>query len=173
MNLLWDLKTYKMSYPLFKVAEKPGIKKPVLLAVADSYWWNIFNLSISNTVFNEGKFWFYNKGVYPDSFNGSVDAGGLDFKQEVDRADLIIICATEATMPELGWGFIDNLYDYFKTGMTKAQKEKKIHEMIEYIKSDAGWMKALEKRAQEQGLPVDSVVKLDAGWQVEQNLRSK
>ncbi len=45
--------------------------------------------------------------------------------------------------------------------------EEKIQKKIEYIRSDKDWMKYIEEKAQEQQIPVDSMLLLDAAWTIE------
>lgn len=167
MNLLFGMNTYKMSYPICNANEDSTKKKPRLLAIGDSYWWNVFNLSISNSVFSDGKFWFYNKTVYPDCFNKYTEVKDIDFKEEVSKSDVVLIVATEATMADIGWGFIDNCYSYYKNGYTDSEDYKKVlNNWIEIIKNDPNWMKIIKGRSEKDGIPIDSSIVWDAKWQI-------
>src|SRR5207253_3372882 len=67
MNLLWQPKTYKMAYPVFKVFYDSLVHKKLnSLVVADSYWWQIYGFGLHTNTFKANDFWYYNIGVYPD-----------------------------------------------------------------------------------------------------------
>jgi len=81
--------------------------------------------------------------------------------------------ATEATLPDLGWGFIENAYDHFKgikrpADPSDPEFQKKVNDLRNYIKSDEEWMKHIEQKAAENQVSVDSMITLDAIWQVRQ-----
>jgi hypothetical protein len=80
--------------------------------------------------------------------------------------------ATEATLPDLGWGFIENTYDHFKgverQTIPDAEFQKKVNDLRNYIKTDKEWMKHIEQKATENQVSVDSMITLDAIWQVRQ-----
>ena len=152
LNLLFNLKTFKMAYPEFKIQDDSTKSKPRLLAIGDSYWWNICNPGISNTVFSDNKFWYYNNAVYPDYFTKPTIVKDLNLKDEIAKTDVIIIIATAPTIKELGWGFVDNCYKLFKTKNSNSAELKSVI---------ADWMKEIKERLAKEGLSVDSIIKLD------------
>jgi len=72
MNLLFDIPDLKMAYPSFKIVTDSNSIKPKVLTIADSYYWGMFNWGLSNKVFNNGQFWFYNQQIYPDSYTKPI-----------------------------------------------------------------------------------------------------
>ena len=113
MNLIFKLKSFKMGYPQIKFENVKSKVKPNLLVVSDSYYWGMFNFGIS-TVFNKSHFWYYNKEVYPETFSKPLFTSDIDLKKEINDHDVIIIMSTQATMTDLGWGFIEKLYQTLK-----------------------------------------------------------
>ncbi len=113
MNLIFKLKSFKMGYPQIKFENAKSKVKPNLLVVSDSYYWGMFNFGISN-VFNKSHFWYYNKEVYPETFSKPLFTSDIDLKKEINDHDVIIIMSTQATMTDLGWGFIEKLYQTLK-----------------------------------------------------------
>ena len=113
MNLIFKLKSFKMGYPQIKFENVKSKVKPNLLVVSDSYYWGMFNFGISN-VFNKSHFWYYNKEVYPETFSKPLFTSDIDLKKEINDHDVIIIMSTQATMTDLGWGFIEKLYQTLK-----------------------------------------------------------
>ena len=113
MNLLFKLRSGKMAYPHIQFQSDSGKTKPTVLVVSDSYYWGMFNFGISNA-FSNSHFWYYNQQIFPDSYQTPLVTSQINLKDEIARHDVIIIMATEATLPNLGWGFIENTYDLFK-----------------------------------------------------------
>jgi hypothetical protein len=114
LNLMFHLRSFEMAYPKMAFESDTGKIKPSVIAVADSYYWQMFNFGISSA-FNLSHFWFYNKQIYPDSHQSSLETSQINMGDEIAKHDVIIIMATEATLPSLGWGFIENAYDFFHT----------------------------------------------------------
>jgi hypothetical protein len=78
---------------------------------------------------------------------------------------------TEATLPALGWGFIENVHYLIKNGSpTEILFRKKVDELIAYIRTDKNWMRAIEKKARESNISIDSMLVIDAKWQVKLNM---
>ncbi len=112
MNLLFRLNGYKMAYPEIEWKTDSTNIKPSVLVISDSYYWGMFNFGISNA-FSNSHFWFYNKQIYPDSYQKPLDTDQIDLKEEIAKHDVIIILGTEATMPNYGWGFIEDCYGLY------------------------------------------------------------
>lgn len=113
MNLFFKLKSFEMAYPQIQFESDSGKTKPSVLVVSDSFYWGLFNFGISNA-FSNSHFWFYNNTIYPDSYTSTITTEQINLKEEIAKHDVIIIMATEATLPNLGWGFIENTYEAFK-----------------------------------------------------------
>jgi hypothetical protein len=112
MNLFFRLKTEQMAYPVVKFEQGENLKKPRTIMISDSFYWGMFNFGIS-AAFQKHQFWYYNQAIYPESYTSPLNVSDLDLKQSVANTDVILIMGTEATLPEFGWGVIDNLYRLF------------------------------------------------------------
>lgn len=172
MNLLFKLKTFPMAYQQIVIENNPSKVKPKLLTIADSYWWPIYNLNISESLFSNGKFWFYNKQVYPESFTTLTLTSQLNLKTEIESRDVILLMATDATLPTIGWGFIDNAYDLYTYGSLKQLNKdpayiEKVKGFIYYIKTQPEWFDAVKKQALQNKISVDSMLMLNAIYTLE------
>ena len=116
MNLLFEIQDLQMGYPQLKIEKKSNLNQAKVLTVSDSYYWGMFNWGCSRDIFNEGKFWYYNKEIYPDSFTKSINVDDINIMEEVEKNDVIILLSTDANLYKFGFGFIDQLYDgYFNS----------------------------------------------------------
>lgn len=113
MNLLFDLDTYPMAYPKYKFEVDSLGRGPKVLVVADSYYWGLFNKGMSRDCFNGGQFWYYNKGVFPDSYQKPLNVADLNTKEAVEKNDVIVLICTDANLYQFAFGFIDQLHDSY------------------------------------------------------------
>ena len=112
MNLLFNIKDLEMGYPDFKF-EKSNVAGLKVLAVADSYYWGLFNSGLSQHAFNNGQFWFYNEGIYPESYNEPLYVSDIELKESIESNDIIMLLATDANLYKFAFGFIDQTYDLY------------------------------------------------------------
>lgn len=173
MNLLFRLKPETMAYPEVLFEDSVGKVKPSVLVVADSYYWQIFSMGISN-VFNRSDFWYYFKSANSPRFeNKSYKMQDVDIIDEINKHEVIIIMSTDVHLPNFGWNFIESMYGYYK-GTLPPQKldpryYDKIDEMKDYIRSDNEWMKGIHQKAKDRNISVDSMIYIDAMWSVDKN----
>jgi hypothetical protein len=172
MNIKFRLKSFEMAYPNLQIQPAEGKTRPSVLMISDSYYWDMYDFGISRA-FSNDHFWYYNKQIFPDSFKSLLETNQVDLKEQIARHDVIIIMATEANLPGFGWGFIENAYDVLKHNDAKAGSDADFQEKLAaarlYIKSDKKWMEEIMKKAAKRKISVDSMITLDATWQLEQN----
>lgn len=112
MNLLMGPDCGELAYPNYHILEKNRTKFTSLV-VADSFYWGIYgNLDVAQ-LFKNNQFWFYYYELYNPEW-GLKYPGDIDLKKEIEKQDIIIIMATESTLPRLGWGFIEAAYSLYK-----------------------------------------------------------
>jgi hypothetical protein len=170
LNLTFNMKHVKASYPLIRVHNDSTKTQPTLLTIGDSYWWNIYNTAVCGSVFKEGRFWYYNKEAFPESFTKQTFVETLDFKKVIEETDVITLCFTESTLITIGNGFIEKAYETFcKNSLSAEEKKIRIENLMKYIRNDKKWMEGIKTRSEKEKLPVDSIVFYDARWQVEHN----
>ena len=170
MNLLFRLKSFDMAYPKIKTGPSENKIKPSVLVISDSFYWGMYGFGIANS-FTDDHFWYYNKQVYPETFKSELFVEDLNINDEIEKHDVIIVMATEATLPKIGWGFFENIENVFKgVWVPKVEKVKDITELEETrrsIRGDIKWMKQIEGKAKERKISVDSMLTLDAIWTLE------
>lgn len=169
MNLIQTFDNFEMPYP--KIRFETDGKTPLnAMIVADSYYWGLQNMGFTNQVFDEGHFWYYNNSIHPNvgAANKVVD---VDLLEQVAKKDIIILLATEATLPAFAWGFVHNLYmEWFEPQQVVRQKKlTRVEQKINEIKSDASWMEHIREKAAQNGISVDSMLYKDAVYLLESN----
>jgi hypothetical protein len=113
MNLLFDLPTYPMAYPKYHIATDSTTQPQKTLFVADSYYWGMFNNGFSRDLFGDGRFWYYNQGIYPDSYESPLNVKDINMVEKVEENDVIILLSTDANLYKFAFGFIEELYDAY------------------------------------------------------------
>lgn len=167
MNLLFDIPDLKMGYPQFmtKIDSTSSIKA---LTIADSYYWGMFNFGLSKNIFNNGQFWFYNKEIFPASYNNPTYVNNIDIKKTIESNDIIILLSTDANLYKFAFGFIDQLYYiYFSNQLPENEKlilyietflgynqntaQKLLNYVNNYIAPDHVWSSATLEKAKKNG----------------------
>jgi hypothetical protein len=171
MNLFFELRRPEMAYPQMSISRDTTHSGPNVLVISDSFYWVLYNMGISKA-FAKDNFWFYNKEIYPESFTSPAETSHSSIRDEIAHHDVIVIMGTEATLPSFGWGFIEDTYDIFAHGGHEKNVIyddayiKKVNDIVNYIKTDEKWFSLVKKKAQDKGISVDSMLILDAIWQL-------
>ena len=78
--------------------------------------------------------------------------------------------ATEANLSKFGWGFIDRAYETFSKeyeySVRNPEFMRKVNSLIEYIRTDKKWLEDIKLKADKNGVSLDSMLFLDATWQI-------
>lgn len=161
MNLFFKIPNSEMAYPniKYKNLEK---KKLNCIVVSDSYYWQLFNYGFSSNLFNRGKFWYYNKLIYPDSYKKPSNVLNINLEDEINKTDLFVVISTECNTGNIGWEFIANIYDYFYNHEKNGILEKKIKKFKNNINMTRDWLAKVRKKALDRNIPLDSMIYLDA-----------
>lgn len=107
MNLLFPLPDVKLAYPRVRV-ETGGAWRPRALVVADSNFWNVYDLPLSREVFSTLRFWFYRNELDEHGREAAFPKGDGALGRLIDEADVVVILTSEANLPRVGWGFLED-----------------------------------------------------------------
>lgn len=172
MNLLWPITEEKLAYPSVSFEQGDNTKKPRCMVHGDSYYNSFIYESYQSEMFELGGFWYYNDKVYRSNMNESVDVETLDFANEVENTDLFIFMYTEPNIHDIGFGFVEKLHKYFRLQLSPEEREYMllVDKQVNYIKDDAIWMKAISEKAAAEGRDLETQLRLDAEWAVNERL---
>ncbi len=171
MNLITRLKSVDMAYPRISTEDARNKIKPNVLVVSDSFYWGMYYFGIANSFSNE-HFWYYNEQVYPESNKYSLLVDELDIEKEINAHDVFIVMATEHTLSTIGWGFLENMENYFSSKPKKIKVLTPAEQLLEKknaIMGDKKWMEQITQKASDRNISVDSMVTIDAVWLLEQS----
>jgi len=114
MNLIYELPDQEMAYPGFTIDLDPSIHKQKVLTIADSYYWGLYNLGLSDGIFNNGDFWYYCAAVYPDSEAKQVTVWDINYVERIEQNDAIVLICTDANLHRFPFGLIKQMRHYFE-----------------------------------------------------------
>jgi hypothetical protein len=111
LNLMFRLPPKEqLAYPVYRFEDNPEKQRPMVLAIADSYYWNMYNAGIPKNLFKNYAFWYFYGRAYPESYGKDTFVKDLNLKQEIEKQDIIFLMVTERFLHKLGWGFIEDAY---------------------------------------------------------------
>ena len=185
MNLMFPLKHNTIDQPKFGFTEG---YKPKVLAISDSYWWTVWawNVALPENLFSNGGFWFYNKTIYPER-TPVQNVESVDYKQEIENQDFVLLVCTEATNHLWPYGFLERyLSAYDKAIQQKtvenydaadslylAYRNAEINHIIDCIKASPEWLQNVEKQAEDKGISVEQSLWDNAEYTYRTNIEPK
>jgi hypothetical protein len=154
MNLLFQPKGEKLAYPVMSFdTAHPGYK-PMVLTIADSYYWNIFNTKIPKYLFANQAFWYFNTLVYPDHYLKPTYTKDLDFRQEVEKQQVIFLMVTERFVHKFDWRFIDQLYVVYTPDWLRDPVYDKINDVMQV----GPWYSEVIIKADKKGISLEQAL---------------
>ncbi len=178
MNVLFPVRSGPLAYPRLRFNDPPEKARPNVLAMGDSYYWNILGSGISARLFGDNNFWYYNQEAHNPSWPAPREVKSLNILDEISRQQFVILISTDANLARFPFGFLD---DYMKASLGKAQvkpedspqKEKRILEIIKAIRDTKDWAASIKQKAVAKGISFEEMLRLDAEWVYEQENKKK
>lgn len=168
MNLLFDLPKTRMYYPAYHF-NTAGKSKPRLLTVGDSFWWNEFVSPADTGVFSDSHFWFYFNEFHTHQ-SGILAREQVKIADEIGSRNVILLISSDINIPKIGWGFVEAAIAALPPETN--ERMKKIIQTEKRILSDENWMKVIREKAGKEGIPVDSMLRRDAIYVLEEESKS-
>ncbi|CAN5361862.1 sugar O-acetyltransferase [soil metagenome] len=113
MNLMFKIPHSQMGYAKINFESDSGKTRPNVLTIGDSYFWTMLGLGLNEHVFKNNAFWYYNKIAYVAPYS-ERPVSDFNFREEVEKQDIIILLQTEAYYNNVGMGFIESAYSMYK-----------------------------------------------------------
>ena len=158
LNLFCSLPHGPMPYPVYHFDTEGITHKPNVLAIADSYYWNIFNTRIPEKLFNNQAFWYFYRKVYPDSYHGDKLVKDLDLRAEVEKQDVIFFMSTERFLYKFDRGFIDDLWELY--GLPSSPDRITLYKTG--ILNLDPWFSEVITEARREGVSLGSMLEMEA-----------
>jgi hypothetical protein len=170
MNLIFPLEHNTIYEPVFSFTEG---YKPKVLAIADSYWWTVFNkkVNLPQTLFSNTGFWFYNNTINTErSSQKTVEE--LDYKKEIESQEFVLLVGTEASLDKWPYSFperylsaYDNVFRHKSVDQYDAAdslylvfRNAEIKNTIQRIKESPQWLENVTNSAKEKGIDMETAL---------------
>jgi len=173
MNLYWPIEVLPMAYPRVGVNMKYSVDfgntgiQPKVAVISDSYFFNLIQLPWAPEIFSELNFYFYNKQLHKRPQGTMTNTDPLSQMKEIEKSNVVFVMATECNMDKLGWGFISSAYKYFVLGENIDSFEARVQKFKNNILSDEAWMKAIDEKAKQNKVSLDTMIMRDARYMAE------
>lgn len=172
MNLMVQNSDLKKAYPVLSFDSSGVVSSVKAMVVADSYYWELYNMGLSRNVFNHGQFWYYNKKIYssqPGWVTLPVDEANI--RKEVEKNDVVFILQTEATLYRFAFGFIDKQFELYQQTdydpYSEPEADQEIASVIRKIKASDNWYSKVREKAKVKGITIDKMLLLEARYVVD------
>lgn len=162
LNLALPIPIPLMTYPEVSFINNNAFK-PKAITISDSFFWQLFHFGLHKSVFSYGEFWFYNKQIFIDTILMSDEVRYINPTERIQQSDIVILMATESNLDQFPFGFNQ---EYGQKVANNAEIDKKIKNLMKYIRSNEKWFEKIKNKAIDQGISVDSMLYLDARYSI-------
>lgn len=167
LNLVKPPEHPKMGYPVYHLADPDSIRKPRVLVISDSYYFNVIGSGIPERAFANQAFWYYNHGIYPDSWKAPKDTSSVNVPETVEGMDLVLIMVTERFYHRFDWDFTDVLFRHYFPAATREFRYDYMRDIIRnYI-----WFDDIQQQSDFSSIPMHDKLTGNADylfWQADQ-----
>ena len=161
MNLLIDPSHPDMTYPDIGYQQVTDSLKPRVLAISDSFYFNILNSGIPDSAFSNTAFWYYNVEIYPETWSSRKDTSMIDFRAEIESMDLVMIMITERFFYKFAWTFFDRLFDIY---YPEAAVDYRYH-YTSRVMSHSLWFDQVVEQSANEGKSLEEGLEDHSGYQ--------
>lgn len=174
LNLLFPTKTWEVYYPDVQFESDTTKSKPNVLSIGDSFnqsFWGFY--PFYSLLFGEqSQFWYYNRIVsWPDSIaNRYISTELLDYKKEIEKRDIILIVLTEPNLNDLGFSFIDRVYNIYNP---EIDYEKRVSDYMYKVRNDSNLFLHYIEKARSRNITTEKMIFIDAVWLIDESERQK
>lgn len=172
MNLFHPLPRIPLCHPNVVSQPSKGFSLPSAIVIGDSFFWDMFNIPLKDRIFKEVQYWYYNSSVYPESYSDTLSTHQLKFPDVFADKDLVMIMVNPSNIHDAGWGFLERAISELYEPEWQKEYDKMVGEYIQAIRNTPDWEKQIITQAKEQGIPVDSLLRINAIYMVEQYLQN-
>lgn len=161
LNLLWRLPEKEpLAYPVYNFENNPEKDKPMVLSVADSYYWNIYNTRIPSNLFKNEAFWYFYAKVYPDSYHQTTHVNDLNIKKEIEKQEVIFLMVTGRFLHKFGWNFIEDAYRLYGP----VSEYDKLHKFKCDIWNYSEWFNDVIEKARTRGITLEEMLQIESEY---------
>lgn len=164
LNLLFNIPEPDMAYPTIKYESSANAVKPRAMIVGDSFYDELAENGINDAFAKGSNYWYY-------FTNYGTQLSKSQVKDEISQSNVVVLLTAEYNLKRIGWGFVDTAYCMFKNISSLNNREEsraeKLQDAEEDIKLNVNWLQQVEAGAYENGIPLDSAIRANARWVID------
>lgn len=107
LNMFKEIPDLKLAYPQFHPNRNVTPNDPKVLVIGDSFYWGLFNSNMSHSLFNNGEFWYYNKQIYPATYQKETLVKNQHLNRKLEENKVVFLIMTDASLNRFGFGFLE------------------------------------------------------------------
>lgn len=169
MNLLIPIESDTLYYPTVKFEKNDSTQKINGLFIGDSFTQSFYGFYpyFQELLLPDSRYWSYNKYIYwPEGLGIGADVGTFHLFNEIKNRDIVVIVSTEQNLSNFSFDFGDRAFDLLNNPelMKLGPMEYQILKVENEIRNSPELFAAVTKKALERNLPLDTMIRYDAIW---------
>lgn len=158
MNLARPLPKTPNYYAPYTIIEDSTASHPYLIAIGDSYFWNLVNATPFGKVMGDLRYWYYFNSVYFDPSHNNIKE--VDVMRDVLDADFVMLAYCTPQIYVMSQGFSQQLL--VEMCCDEEEVEAAQRQLAHDIRNNPSWMDDLTLVAEENQISLDTVVNGEA-----------
>lgn len=158
LNVFRTVRTRANQYAQYTIQVDTAATKPAWIHIGDSYYWNISYHIPLDKLFRRHPYWYYNSTIFYDEQHHSTTE--VDLIREFADVDFISLgyCTSQ----------IYALSSYFSSQALvrlcyeQSEVDQVANRIIDNMNNSEEWKASLQKKADAQGKPLETIMKNDA-----------
>lgn len=155
-----EYKYVDVTYPPTNQLSNLPTRKPSLIVLGDSFFWNISYNYTLDSLFRYTYYWFYYNTVYFDPAHDNTSQ--YDLRAALDDADYIMFSYCSGQLYDLGNGFIGKAL--VSLCYTDAEIQAVRDSICANIRADERWLHYVEDKAERDGITLEQALLNDAEY---------
>lgn len=154
--------TVKYQYAEATIIPDSNAVKPKLIAIGDSFFWNMTYVLPMKDLFEYYHYWYYNSTVYFDQRYSNTSQ--FDLVSELLDSDFVMLSYCTAQIYDLDRKFINNAL--VRLCYDEDEIQERIGQVVTRMRNSEKWSAEIANKAKNSGRSVDEIMYEDAHYTV-------
>ena len=169
INLYFPIPDQPYAYPGdFRIEPNEDGFKPATTVIGDSFYWLMYDTVLA-APYKNLQYWYYYNSIFPVYEGKQKTIKEIDVISEIAKKDLVILVMSSQNFHVFGFRFLDDIY---KVLILNDQEKRLLftEQFRENINNSPQMIEMIKEKALVRGIPVDSMIYLDAQYLADQKL---
>ena len=162
LNLARPMRKLPQQYADYSILRDPNNKKPKVITIGDSFYWNICRQLPMEQFFASNPYWYYNNTIYFDPIHDNVKE--LDLVKTLMDADVVLLMYCSTQLYKMSNNFSLQAVNQFLYSQEEkdAVKEGVVHDIV----SSKEWYASMQKKSEEKQKPIEECIDENADYYI-------